>query len=104
MRHHGEALRAHTQDDHLIQALERNPSAAPLDERCRALVDYALKLTKSAKDVSADDVGRLKAAGLSDGGIHDAVAIVAYFNFVNRIALGLGVDIEDDFEKKDPSW
>ena len=29
-----------------------------------------------------------------DGGIHDAAAVTAYFNFVNRMALGLGVELE----------
>ncbi len=36
----------------------------------------------------------MRAAGLSDAGIHDATAITAYFNFVNRVALGLGVELE----------
>lgn len=97
MRHHGEALRALTKDDGLIKALERDPSTAPLDDRQRALVDYALKLTASPGSVSEDDVARLRSAGLSDGGIHDAAAIVAYFNFVNRMAQGLGVELEPEY-------
>lgn len=40
------------------------------------------------------DTEDLRAEGLSDAGIHDAAAIVSYFNFVNRIALGLGVELE----------
>jgi alkylhydroperoxidase family enzyme len=36
----------------------------------------------------------LRRAGLSDDAIHDVVAIVSYFNFVNRIASGLGIDLE----------
>ena len=40
------------------------------------------------------DIEDLRAAGLSDGAIHDAAAVVAYFNSVNRIALGLGVELE----------
>ena len=38
----------------------------------------------------------LKGAGFSDPAIHDAAAITAYFNFVNRLASGLGVDLEQE--------
>jgi alkylhydroperoxidase family enzyme len=41
------------------------------------------------------DIGRLRAAGFDDRAIHDLCAIVAYFAFVNRIADGLGVELED---------
>ena len=40
------------------------------------------------------DLVALRNAGLGDEGIHDLVAVVAYFNFVNRMALGLGVELE----------
>ncbi|MCP4093291.1 MAG: hypothetical protein GY747_07570 [Planctomycetes bacterium] len=41
------------------------------------------------------DVQQLGAAGWSDLQIHDAAQVVAYFNYVNRLADGLGVDLED---------
>jgi len=37
----------------------------------------------------------MRAAGLADSAIHDAAAITAYFNFVNRMASGLGVELEE---------
>ena len=61
----------------------------------RALLAYADKLTLTPAAISHDDVDRLRAAGFDDHAIHDACAIVAYFAFVNRIADGLGVDLED---------
>jgi len=42
------------------------------------------------------DLGELRAVGLSDKDILDLTLIVSYFNFVNRIALGLGVDYNVD--------
>lgn len=45
--------------------------------------------------MTEDDLLPLREAGLDDRGIHDFAAVVAYFNFVNRIALGLGVELED---------
>jgi uncharacterized peroxidase-related enzyme len=59
-----------------------------------ALLVYADKLTRAPAAVTADDVAQLRAAGFDDRAIHDACAIVAYFAFVNRIADGLGVELE----------
>ncbi len=94
MKHHGEALRALTKDDELVAALERDPASASLDERKRSLIDYALKLTLTPKRLTERDIQALRNAHLTDGAIHDAAAITAYFNFVNRIASGLGVELE----------
>lgn len=44
--------------------------------------------------MTEEHVVPLREAGLSDEGIHAAASITAYFNFVNRIALGLGVELE----------
>jgi uncharacterized protein YciW len=55
------------------------------------MVEYATKLTTRPQDVAESDVNALREAGLADEDILLANLIVAYFNFVNRIALGLGV-------------
>jgi hypothetical protein len=47
----------------------------------------------------AEAGGALRAAGISGAGIHDAAAVTAYFNFVNRIAQGLGVELEEDGQR-----
>ncbi|MCI0485235.1 MAG: peroxidase [Blastocatellia bacterium] len=77
--------------------MESDPSTASLDERQRALVNYALKLTTRPAAITESETEALRKVGLSDAGIHDAAAIVAYFNFVNRMALGLGVELEDEY-------
>jgi alkylhydroperoxidase family enzyme len=61
----------------------------------RALIAYADKLTRDPGGMSAADVAALRQAGFDDRSIHDACAIVAYFAFVNRIADGLGVELEE---------
>lgn len=53
---------------------------------------FALTLTPQA--VTRAHVEALREAGYDDRSIHDACAIVAYFAFVNRIADGLGVQVE----------
>jgi uncharacterized peroxidase-related enzyme len=85
-----------TAQDAILAAL----ATRPLDPDCfddaeRALLTYADKLTLMPAAIAKDDVQQLRAAGFDDRAIHDACAIVAYFAFVNRIADGLGVDLED---------
>ena len=61
----------------------------------RALCDHALKLTQSPSSMTKADVDRLRDVGLSDRAITDATQVIAYFNYINRIAEGLGVDLEE---------
>ena len=89
-----------TEDDEMLAAVKRDPAGAPLEPRQRALVDYALKLTRSPDGITENDIAALREKGLTDAGIHDAAAVAAYYNFVNRMALGLGVEIEDEYKEK----
>jgi uncharacterized peroxidase-related enzyme len=98
MRHHGEALRKLTKDDDLVERVSRDPDGAILAGRGRALVDFALRLTREPGRIREDDLEPLRLAGLTDSGIHDLVSVIAYFNFVNRMALGLGVELEPEYE------
>lgn len=61
------------------------------------MLDYALKLTRTPAAIRAEDIHALRAAGLDDRAIHDLCAITAYFAFVNRLADGLGVELETRF-------
>lgn len=69
--------------------------ACRLDSCTAALMTYAGKLTDDPAGVTARDVADLRAAGCTDAAIHDAAQVIAYFNYINRIADGLGVDAED---------
>lgn len=60
----------------------------------RALCDHAVKLSRTPAEVTQADVDRLRELGLSDQAISDATQVIAYFNYMNRIADGLGVDLE----------
>lgn len=72
-------------------ALDEIPASAD-----RELLRYAHRLTTTPGEVERRDVERLRAEGFDDRAIHDACAIVAYYAFVNRIADGLGVELEPD--------
>jgi hypothetical protein len=54
-----------------------------------------MKLTVSPWAMTEEDLAPLRAAGLTDSDIVDANQVVAYFNYVNRVADGLGVELED---------
>ncbi len=67
---------------------------AGLDGPTRALLEYAEKLTRNPGACGAEDVEALRAAGWDDRAVTDATQVCAYFNYINRIADGLGVDPE----------
>lgn len=69
---------------------------AELSPRWRALAEYAEKLTLAPRALVEQDLAPLRAAGLSDAAIHDAIQVIAYFNYINRIADGVHVELEDD--------
>jgi len=83
-----------TTDQGLVRALMRDPATAPLHGADRALITYALKLTRTPREVRESDVAELRAAGFSDTEIFEAAFITAYFNYTNRVAEGLGVEPE----------
>ena len=58
------------------------------------MLDYAMKLTRRPAQIGREDVGLLREAGFSDAGILDICQVTAYYNFVNRLADGLGVELE----------
>lgn len=67
---------------------------AHLSEEWRALCDYAIKLTLTPGEMDECDVEQLREFQWDDGQIHLAIQVIAYFNYINRIADGLGVDNE----------
>lgn len=69
---------------------------ADLDPATRAALDFAVKLTRTPARMRAADVQKLHACGWDDRAIHDIAQVAAYFNYINRIADGLGVDLEED--------
>ncbi len=63
----------------------------------RALCDYAIKLTAAPATVGIDDADALRALGWDDAAIHDAIQVISYFNYINRIADGVGVEDEPEW-------
>lgn len=96
VNHHAEALRRYLKDDEIISLLVSADGLETLEPRLSNIVRYAEKLTTAPGAMTEIDLGELRAEGLTDKDILDLTLIVGYFNFVNRIALGLGVAFSDD--------
>jgi len=97
--HHGAGLRKLTGNEKLVNALQADYRSAPLEPADRAMLDYVDKLTREPWTMNAEDVEALGRAGFDDAAILDICQVAAYFAFVNRMADGLGVELEDHLRK-----
>ncbi len=77
---------------------------AMLSERERALCGYAEKLTKTPAAVGPTDLDALRTHGLTDRDLHDAVQVISYFNYINRVADALGTDLEPEMSARPAGW
>ena len=94
--HHGAALNHFWKDQGKVGLLAEDYTMLNLNEIDRTLCDYSVNLTLDPGGADDQWVQQLKDLGLDDRMILDATLVVSYFNFVNRIVMGLGVDIEED--------
>ena len=92
VNHHAEALRRYIKDDETLEMLMSADGLETLEPRLSNIVRHAEKLTTAPSAMTESDLGELRAVGLSDKDILDLSLVTAYFNFVNRIAQGLGVE------------
>ena len=63
----------------------------PFEPKVKALFRFAEKLTKTPDDILEKDIDALKEAGWDDAAIRETVLTVAYFAYINRVSLGLGL-------------
>ena len=96
VNHHIEALKRFVRDKQTLEMLRHADGLETLEPRLSNIVRHAEKLTNAPGAMTESDLAELGAVGLSDRDVLDLTLIVAYFNFVNRIALGLGVTFADD--------
>lgn len=77
-----------------MAALKADYATASISETDRAMLVYVDKLTRTPAAMTADDVNALRQAGFGDSAILDICQVAAYYAFVNRLADGLGVELE----------
>jgi len=78
-------------DDALVAALRRDYREADLCAADRAMLDYVAKLTLHPAEMARADVEGLRAHGFDDQAVLQINLIASWFNYINRVADGLGV-------------
>ena len=91
---HMELLRRLGVEKALAWKLVNDYENAAVPDKMKALFRFAAKLTRKPVEIEEEDIGALKAAGWDDAAVRETVLTVAYFNYVNRVSLGLGL-VED---------
>ncbi len=79
-----------------LRAVAQDWQQARLSPADIALCAYAERLTRTPGEMRESDVQELRACGFSDREIHDAVQVIAFFNYINRIADAIHVDLEPE--------
>jgi uncharacterized peroxidase-related enzyme len=88
---HMELLRRFGVDKALARKLTADYENAALESNVKALLRFADKLTRHPDDIEQSDTDTLKKAGWDDAAVRETVLTVAYFNYINRVSLGLGL-------------
>lgn len=96
INHHEQALLAYWKDEDKTRQLISDHSKLDLSEIDHLLCDLAEQLTMNRNTDYSGKIEALKQAGLEDRAILDAVQVISYFNFVNRMVLGLGVEYNEE--------
>ena len=73
---------------------------ARLSAREKALCRFAVRVTRAPAAVRRRDIETLRKRGLADRDILDAVQVIAYFNYINRVADALGIDPEPEMARR----
>ena len=94
MDSHAEFLRRVTLDEELVKVLQQDYTRAPVSEQDRAMLDYAVQITKDATRITPGHLEKLRASGFDDKAILQITLIASWFNYINRVADALGVGRE----------
>lgn len=68
--------------------------SADISDKDKIILSYAEKITLEAHTIDKAYIDELKRSGLTEHELHDIVQATSYFNYVNRLADGLGVELE----------
>lgn len=88
-----------TGDHALVKHLKADPANAPLAAEDKAVIDFALKLTREPAEVKRADFESLRERGFSEEQVLDIVLITCTFNFMDRLADGLGVELDPRMQR-----
>lgn len=83
-------MRRLTGDPVFSERMVQDYRRAGLDARLRAIMDYAIKITRQSVECSEADIENLRGHGLTDEDIYDVIQTAAIYNFNNRVANASG--------------
>ncbi|HEY7177797.1 MAG TPA: peroxidase-related enzyme [Gaiella sp.] len=95
---HSAALRKLTKDPALADAIAADHTTAEIEQRVRAMLDYARKLTLRPTEMTEADVEALRDVGWTDEDVMDVAEVTGMFNLTNRMASGLGWEPNPEYE------
>jgi alkylhydroperoxidase family enzyme len=84
-------VRRLTGDEHLSPEFATTWRAYDLDDKTRALLEYAEKLTKTPSQIEDDDIDHLRGAGWNEHAIYQATALTSFLNFSGRMEAASGL-------------
>jgi len=96
VNHHAEALNHYWKNSERLNKFIDYLDDPAFSNKCRLTIKHASKLTTNPSSVLKGDIDDLRKAGWTDEDILAINLIISYFNFVNRIALGLGVEFSEE--------
>ena len=82
-------------NDELLEEIETDFESSGLEPRQKAMLRYASKLTSAPNTVESSDIDELRELGFEDSDILGLAECTAYYAYANRIASGLGIELED---------
>ena len=98
--HHAIGLKRNLSNDDkfqlIMEAMDSEDFSKVLNEKEKAGLEHAVKLTVDHTNISSTDIDSLRTIGFSDGEILEINQVTSYFNYVNRMVVGLGVSLETD--------
>ena len=86
--------------DEQIARIATDFRTADIDEPTKAMLEFAVKVTKAASSVTPTDLDYLRDYGFSDEALFAIVEVVGFFNYVNRIADAFGIELDDFLERR----
>jgi uncharacterized peroxidase-related enzyme len=94
---HGAAVRQLSGDPKLGEAMVMNYRAADLDDRQKAMLDFAAKLTTASAAIEGADRQALRDVGFTDRDIWDIASVTGFFNMTNRVASATAMVPNDEY-------
>jgi uncharacterized peroxidase-related enzyme len=94
---HGAILRIRAKNPLIADQIAMNYRKADITPRQRAMLDFAMKVSRAAEEVAEEDFAALAAHGFSDDDVWDITAIAAFFALSNRMANVTGMRANDEF-------